>query len=168
MNSLINFFFGSPRRLLAIIAACCAALLAFAFYLQHSLDLEPCPMCILQRISLMGVGIAALIGSIWGHKMWVGLWGFLAWAIAGFGGFVAARQSFLQWYPPEFATCGRDFYGVLESNFPLREKLPMFFKGTADCSMVDWTMLGLSIANWSFIAFAGFFIGLTIVALRKP
>lgn len=167
MNSLINFFFGSPRRLLAIIAVCCAALLAFAFYLQHSLDLEPCPMCILQRISLMGVGIAALIGSLWGHKIWLGLWGLLAWGISGFGGFVAARQSFLQWYPPEFATCGRDFYGVLESNFPLREKIPMFFKGTADCSMVDWTMLGLSIANWSFIAFTGFFIGLTIVALRK-
>ncbi len=73
--------------------------------------------------------------------------------VAGFGAFVAARQSFLQWYPPEVATCGRDLYGMIET-FPLKRAIPMIFKGGGDCTVVDWTFLGGSIANWSFICFA--------------
>jgi disulfide bond formation protein DsbB len=71
---------------------------------------------------------------------------------AAFGAFVAARQSWLQWYPPQVATCGRDFYGMIES-FPLNRVIPMIFKGSGDCSAVDWTFLGGSIANWSFVCF---------------
>ena len=68
------------------------------------------------------------------------------------GGYVAARQSWLQWYPPEAVSCGRDFYGIVET-FPLRQALPMLLKGSGDCSAVDWTFLGGSIANWSFLMF---------------
>lgn len=68
------------------------------------------------------------------------------------GAFVAARQSWLQWYPPEVVSCGRDLYGMIE-NFPLQRVLPMIFKGSGDCSKVDWTFLGGSIANWSFVWF---------------
>ena len=73
---------------------------------------------------------------------------------AAFGAFVAARQSWLQWHPPEEASCGRDFYGMIE-NFPLQRAIPMIFKGSGDCSKVDWTFLGGSIANWSFLYFCG-------------
>jgi disulfide bond formation protein DsbB len=71
---------------------------------------------------------------------------------AGFGAFVAARQSWLQWYPPEVASCGRDFYGMIET-FPLQRAIPMIFKGGGDCTTIDWTFLGGSIANWSFLNF---------------
>ena len=71
---------------------------------------------------------------------------------AAFGAFVAARQSWLQWHPLEEASCGRDFYGMIE-NFPLQRAIPMIFKGSGDCSKVDWTFLGGSIANWSFLCF---------------
>ena len=74
-------------------------------------------------------------------------------ASTGFGAFVAARQSWLQWYPPEVVSCGRDFYGMVE-NFPLNRAIPMIFKGSGDCSKVDWTFLGGSIANWSFVCLA--------------
>ena len=74
---------------------------------------------------------------------------------AAFGGFVAARQSWLQWYPPEAVSCGRDFYGMIES-FPLGRVVPMIFRGSGDCTKVDWTFLGGSIANWSFVCFALF------------
>ena len=79
----------------------------------------------------------------------------LFWAllVAGCGAFVAARQSFLQWYPPEVASCGRDFYGMIEA-FPLQRVIPMLFKGSGDCSAIDWTFLGLTIANWSFLNFS--------------
>ena len=70
------------------------------------------------------------------------------------GAYVAARQSWLQWYPPEVVSCGRDLYGMIET-FPLKRALPMIFRGGGDCSKVDWTFLSLSIANWSFLCFSG-------------
>ncbi|RMX08943.1 disulfide bond formation protein B [Corticibacter populi] len=163
---MIDFFFASSRRLLAIIAITCAALLAFALYLQHSIGLEPCPMCIVQRYALIGVGVFAAIGSLWQRRWWQGLWGALALLGSGFGAFVAARQSWLQWNPPEIMSCGRDFYGIVE-NYPISRAIPMLFRGSGDCSAIDWTFLGLSIANWSFMAFAGFAAALLIVAVRR-
>ena len=71
---------------------------------------------------------------------------------SGFGSFVAARQTWLQWYPPQIATCGRDFYGMIE-DFPISRSIPMIFKGSGDCAAVDWTFLGGSNANWSFVCF---------------
>jgi disulfide bond formation protein DsbB len=50
------------------------------------------------------------------------------------------------------ATCGRDFYGMIE-NFPLSRAIPMIFRGSGDCSAIDWTFLGGSIANWAFVIF---------------
>ena len=84
---------------------------------------------------------------------------------AGFGAFVAARQSWLQWYPPEIVTCGRDFYGMVE-NFPINRAIPMIFKGSGDCTKVDWTFLGGSIANWSFLAFVGFALMGLLIAVQ--
>jgi disulfide bond formation protein DsbB len=51
-------------------------------------------------------------------------------------------------------SCGRDFYGMIES-FPLKRAIPMIFKGSGDCSKIDWVFLGLTIANWSFLCFVG-------------
>jgi len=85
--------------------------------------------------------------------------------VAGFGAFTAARQSWLQWYPPEVVSCGRDFYGMIES-FPLKRALPMIFKGSGDCSQVDWTFLGGSIANWSFLVFCGLVLVAAWLAVR--
>lgn len=166
MQTICTFLFGSSRRLLLLIAAASAAALAFGMYLQHALGLEPCPMCIVQRYALTGVGILALIGSLLPQRWWVGLWGSLVWLTSGFGAFVAARQSLLQWNPPEIMSCGRDFYGIIEG-FPLRDALPMLFRGSGDCSAIEWTLLGGSIANWSFIIFATFFVLTLVLGVRK-
>ncbi len=110
-------------------------------------------MCIVQRYALLGVAalsfaIAAGKGLNW-HR-----WGSAATVLmAGFGAVTAARQSWLQWFPPEVYSCGRDFYGMIES-FPLRRAIPMIFRGSGDCTHIDWTFLGLSIANWSFLNFS--------------
>jgi len=144
----------SVRQLLLAIFVSCFALLAYGMYLQHVVGLEPCPMCIVQRYALIVVGLlagltAALRGRI-GHLGGSAL----VLVAAGFGAFVAARQSWLQWYPPDVASCGRDFYGMIET-FPLQRAIPMIFKGGGDCSKIDWTFLGGSIANWSFLSFSG-------------
>ncbi len=137
-------------------------MLAFGLYLQHVVGLEPCPMCIVQRYALVFVAMLAGLTALFsGRAVLVGGSGLLLLS-AGFGAFVAARQSWLQWFPPEVSACGRDFYGMIET-FPLQRVIPMIFKGSGDCSKVDWTFLSLSIANWSFLAFIG--ISLLVVAL---
>jgi disulfide bond formation protein DsbB len=85
---------------------------------------------------------------------------------SGFGAFVAARQSWLQWFPPETASCGRDFYGMIET-FPLKRAIPMIFRGSGDCTKVDWTFLGGSIANWSFFAFCVFALAGVLLIARQ-
>lgn len=155
-----------PRRLLALVALACVGLLAFGMYLQHVVGLEPCPMCIVQRYALILVALVAAssasLPSAGARRAGVALMALLALG----GAFVAARQSFLQWYPPEVLSCGRDLYGMIES-FPLKRVIPMIFKGSGDCSAVDWTFLGLTIANWSFLCFTAI-AALAVMLLLRP
>ena len=141
-------------------------MLAFGIvYLQNYLGLEPCPMCIVQRYALIGVIVWCLLGI--GSNAPVRTLA-MTWLIAitsAFGAFVAARQSWLQWYPPEVVSCGRDFYGMIE-NFPLQRAIPMIFKGSGDCTKIDWTFLGGSIANWSFAVFMSIFFLMIFLRLR--
>ena len=144
--------FDRPRRMLAWVAVACVASLAFGLYLQHGVGLEPCPMCIVQRYALVLVAIVAAASAFTSSRRSLLTGSALLVILSGFGAFVAARQSLLQWYPPEVVSCGRDFYGMIET-FPLKRAIPMIFKGSGDCSKVDWTFLGGSIANWSFVSF---------------
>lgn len=151
-----------PRRVLALVAVVALALLAFGLYLQHVVGLEPCPMCIVQRYALVGVAITAGLGAASARRRMQRVFGGLGLLLAGFGAFTAARQSWLQWYPPEVASCGRDFYGMIET-FPLQRAIPMIFRGSGDCTTIDWTFMGASIANWSFVWFVIFGVALLVV-----
>lgn len=152
----------APRRVLAAISLASVAMLVFGLYLQHYLDLNPCPMCIVQRYALIFVAVFAGLASATGKKsLWIA-GALLTLVSAVLGAYTAANQSWLQWFPPEVATCGRDLYGMIET-FPLKRAIPMIFRGGGDCSVVDWTFLGGSIANWSFICFT--LISLVCVAV---
>jgi len=156
----------APRRVLALVAAGCVAMLAFGLYLQHGVGLNPCPMCIVQRYALIGVTVLSA-GGAWISRRggWLAA-SALGVLLAGFGAFVAARQSWLQWHPPELVSCGRDFYGMI-ATFPLERAIPMIFRGGGDCAAVDWTFLGGSIANWSFLCFVGIAIVLSALVWRQ-
>jgi protein dithiol:quinone oxidoreductase len=157
-----------------LIALACVGMLAFGLYLQHVVGLEPCPMCIVQRYALILVAACAIFcwasglkaSKNQGQSTLQTVWAGLAVLFAGGGAFVAARQSFLQWYPPEVVSCGRDFYGMVET-FPLKRAIPMIFKGGGDCTKVDWTFLGGSIANWSFVAFVGMGLVLLVLLFKR-
>ena len=141
-------------------------MLAFGIvYLQNYLGLEPCPMCIVQRYALIGIIAWCLLGISANAPVRTLVMTWLTAITAGFGAFVAARQSWLQWYPPEVVSCGRDFYGMIE-NFPLQRAVPMIFKGSGDCTKIDWTFLGGSIANWSFVVFMGIFVLMLLLRIR--
>ena len=166
LNFLIENLDYAPRRVFVAIGALCVGLLAFGLYLQHVVGLEPCPMCIVQRYALVAVTLwAALAASLRRTAVHVG-GALLVLLTSGVGAFVAARQSWLQWYPPEIASCGRDFYGMIET-FPLKRALPMIFRGSGDCTKVDWTFLGGSIANWSFVCFCALLLVSGLLLVRQ-
>jgi disulfide bond formation protein DsbB len=142
----------NPRRVWLGIALACLVMLSFGMYLQHVVGLEPCPMCIVQRYAMVLMALVALLGAFVSSRIPTLMVGGAVVLLAEGGAYVAARQSMLQWNPPEAVSCGRDFYGMIET-FPLKQAIPMIFKGSGDCSKVDWTFLGGSIANWSFVAF---------------
>lgn len=144
----------APRRVLLGVVAVCVALLGYGMYLQHVVGLEPCPMCIVQRYAMVLIAVCALLSAGFQSTKASVVGAALVLLFALAGAFVAARQSWLQWYPPEVLSCGRDLYGMIE-NFPLRRVFPMVFRGGGDCSQVDWSLLGGSIANWSFLCFCG-------------
>jgi protein dithiol:quinone oxidoreductase len=150
------------REVMMVITVVSLGLLGFGLYLQHVVGLEPCPMCIVQRYALSLIVFVAALVAVLNHRIMHLVGTCLVMLLAGFGAFVAARQSWLQWYPPEVVSCGRDFYGMIEM-FPLQRAIPMIFKGSGDCAKVDWTFLGGSIANWSFLWF--FAIALVALAL---
>lgn len=150
-----------PARALFLAAALTvAALLTFGLYLQHGLGLEPCPLCILQRIAFFGVGFFALLGTMLGTRKLAAracAGAMLLCALGGLG--TALWQSWLQRHPPAdpFA-CGPGLDYLVET-LPLAEWLPKVFAGEGQCTAIDWTFLGLTIANWSalwFALFAGF------------
>lgn len=155
----------SVRQTLSLICVGSVGLLAYGLYLQHVVGLVPCPMCIVQRYALVLVAVLAALTAM-ARRRGVHNTGIVLMLLAaGFGAFVAARQSWLQWYPPEVSSCGRDFYGMIE-NFPLQRAIPMIFKGGGDCTTIDWTFLGGSIANWSFLCFVAIFVVGTAQMLR--
>jgi len=151
-------------RYLGFVAVACIGLLVFGIvYLQNSLGLEPCPMCIVQRYAMMAIIIECVLGMSVQSPRRTLVMSWLVLCSACFGAFVAARQTWLQWYPPQEVSCGRDFYGMVE-NLPLQRLVPTIFKGGGDCTKVDWTFLGGSIANWSFLIFLT--IAVLMLALR--
>ncbi len=166
LGSSMSFdLFFKPRVASAFVFIACTSLLAFGLYLQESLGLEPCPMCIVQRYALILIAICAGLGWFINRPRVLLGFSVTAQCLAAFGAFVAARQSWLQWFPPETLSCGRDLYGMIE-NFPLKRAIPMIFKGSGDCTVVDWTFLGGSIANWSYICFILILTYITILQIK--
>ena len=159
-------FLDQPRNALVLVCVVSIAMLAFGLYLQHVQGLEPCPMCIVQRYLLVLVAVVAGVTAFSHRFTWLAFGAGLMAVLAALGAFVAARQSFLQWYPPENASCGRDLFGMIET-FPLKRAIPMIFKGSGDCTKIDWTFLGLSIANWSFLCFVVIALAGLVIVFRQ-
>ncbi len=156
------------RQLFFLAALASAGMLAFALYLQEALHLEPCPLCIFQRVFVMVIGTVAAVAAVHnpaalGRRLYAGLMGLLA---VG-GGAVAGRQVWLQHLPPDqVPECGPGLDYMLES-FPLNETLQMVLRGSGECAKVDWTLLGFSIAEWMLVVFSGFLIYALILFFTK-
>lgn len=155
--------FTGTRSAFGAIAIACASLLAAGYYLQFADGLEPCPMCIFQRVCYMAVTALALVATLHGpgptgQRVYSVLLGLPA--LAGLG--VASHQTWLQHLPADqVPECGPGLSFMLEMYAPF-EVLKRTLRGTGDCAKVDWTFLGLSIAEWSVVCFASLLILLAV------
>lgn len=132
----------------------CLGLIVLALILQHVEGIEPCPLCILQRYAFVLCGLLALLGGLHNSQGFMRrLYAFATFASSIAGGGVSIRQIWLQHNPPVSTVCGPDLQYLI-GHFPLSHALPMLFQGAGDCSKVDWTLLGLSIAEWALLGFA--------------
>lgn len=130
-------------------------LVALALVIQTQYKLEPCPLCISQRMVLMGLGLAFLIAFLHNPQKasWVKLHAALQVLTALGGAGVAIRHWWLQAHKSEMIVdCGVGFDYMFE-NFPLKKALTLVFRGTGDCATIDWTFVGLSIPQLALIAF---------------
>jgi disulfide bond formation protein DsbB len=163
----MTFDLRQPRLLFLLIFLACAALMGFGLVLQYVKNLEPCPMCIMQRYAFILCGLIALAAALQNPgALGTRIYGLLVGLSAIAGGAVAARQSWIQHFPPKIADCGPDLEFMLDS-FPLAQALPLIFKGTGDCAKVQWTFLGLSIPEWALVCFAAILIASLYVLLRR-
>ena len=156
-------------RLLFLLALMvCMALLGGALYMQYGLGLEPCPMCIMQRIVLMGVALVCLIAVLHGPKSkGYRNYGIAAFVLSGFGVALAARQLWLQSLPPEQVPECMPSVDYMMEVLPFMEVLSYMLKGTGDCAEVVWRFLGLSIPGWTLVAFIGFSLFALIEVFRS-
>lgn len=147
--------------------AACVALIASALVMQHVFELEPCPLCIFQRISFMAAGVLFLAGALinptgkGGKSAISGLT--LVALITGMG--LAIRHIWLQNLPPsEVPSCGPGLDYMLEV-LPFTSVISQVLSGSGECAEISWTFLGLSIPWWTLFAYIGL-AGLVFLAHR--
>ena len=156
------------RLTFLLVTAACMALMMFSFYLQFALGLEPCPLCISQRIALTGLGIVALVAALHnpakrGYRRYGG---FLA-LFSLTGALLAARQIWIQNLPAEKVPACMPGIEYLVDILPVADLLKIMLTGTGDCAEIQWTFLGLTIPGWTLIVFVGFVVVGLFECLRK-
>jgi disulfide bond formation protein DsbB len=127
----------------------CAGLLGFAVYAQFDLHLDPCPLCIFQRIGIAALGLVFLAAAVhhprrWGMRVYALLIVLVALATAG----VAVRQIYLQHLPPgSVPSCGAPLSVMLQF-MPVTSVIRKVLDGSGECSIVNWRFLGLAMSEW--------------------
>ena len=136
-------------------ALVCGGLLGFALYAEHILGLEPCPLCVFQRVAVLVLGFVFL--AAYAHnpgRVGARVYGGLALVAAGAGMLFAGRQVWLQSLPEDqVPECGPGLDFVMDV-FPFWEAVMIVFQGSGDCAEIDWTLLGLSMGAWVLVSLA--------------
>jgi disulfide bond formation protein DsbB len=131
--------------------------MGFALYLEHVKGLNPCPLCIFQRVGLMAMGLFALIALLHQPRQRpIRIFYSLLTSIAiGWSFAVAARHVWIQHLPPAQApSCGPGLNYLIDT-LPFKSLLREVLTGSGECAKIDWSLWGLSLPTWSFVFFAG-------------
>src|SRR6056297_259088 len=146
-----------------LIFLACAGLLGYAYYAEFVLGLEPCPLCMLQRLGFMIMGVTALVAGLHGPSSW-GRWVYLLPFLggAGWGFATAGRHVWLQNLPADqVPDCGPGLYFMREFDFPFSEIVREAFTGAGECAEIDWSFLGLTFPGWALL----WYVALTVFML---
>jgi disulfide bond formation protein DsbB len=140
-----------PRQVFVLTVLVVVGLFGFALYTQYVDGLDPCPLCMTQRFFYVLTAVFAAIGAA--HINRARVYGALV-ALSALGGAaIATRQVWLQHLPPnEVPACGPSLEYMLQT-LPFGEVFVRMFKGDGNCAVVDWRLLGLSMAEWSLLCF---------------
>ncbi len=153
-----------PRTWFFLGFIACFSMLAVGAYFQFIDELEPCPLCISQRIAILIIGITFLIATLHNpEQKGVHIYAILGTLFALAGAAVSTRHVWLQNLPPEEVPECSPGLSYIFDNFPLTDTLKLMVNGTGECADVLWTFLGLSIPAWTLVAF----IGLACVSLYQ-
>ena len=151
-----------------IVVLCCASLVGFALYSQYVDYLEPCPLCIFQRVVFFAMAVIGLLAAMHnpgrvGQQVYT--WSFVACAATGAA--IAARHIWLQGLPPDqVPECGPGLNYMLE-NFPMSDVLQELMHGSGECAAKGWTFLSLGIPEWSLIWYVLLGAWAVMIAFRK-
>lgn len=159
LNTLPN-----PRQINALVAAGCAGLMAVALYMEKVMGLEPCHLCMMQRLMVITAGVIAAVGAIHGPgAAGVRIYGGLTLLSIMTGAGLSMRQLWLQSLPADqVPACGASLDYMMEV-FPITEVIAMVLAGDGTCAEVLWTFLGISIPGWTLVAF----VGIGVIALLQ-
>jgi len=158
MNIRIGYIFG---------AAVCVALLGFGLYLQHVEGLEPCPLCVFQRVAFIALGLVFIIAALHGPgKTGAAVYGVFGGLIAAIGAGIASRHVWLQNLPPDqVPACGPGLSYMLEQ-YAVTRMLEKVLSGSGECAEAGWRFLGLTIPGWSLLWFVLLGVALVWLAVR--
>ena len=157
-----------PRRPAYLLGfAVCAALMGWALWLQYGLNLDPCPLCSLQRIAVTAIGIVFLVAAIHNPgRLGAGIYAGLTVIIGLFGAVTAMRHVWIQSLPKdEVPACGMGLNYMLET-MPLADVLGKVFKGSGECAETGWLFLGLAIPAWTLVFYIAMMVA-AIVLIRR-
>ena len=146
----------APRSVFALVLLSVVGLMSYGLYTEYVDYLQPCPLCMTQRVFYVLTGFFALLGVVHGggQRLYATLMG-----LAALGGDAAAgRQVWLQHLPPDLVpSCGPSLEYMLQT-FPFSQALEMLLMGDGNCAEVTWVFLGLSMAEWSLLWFVAFVV----------
>ena len=154
------------RAWFATLALGTLGLVAFGMELQQMFRLAPCPLCIFQRLLFLVVGALALGGAVLPVAR-LPLAALIV-AVATGGGAVAGYQSWMQAFPHLATECGYSDPNAIERLVDwLGMQWPAMFLATGFCTGRDWVFIGLSLANWSLLVFAGVVVLAVLLIVRR-
>ena len=156
----------SARRFHGLVAFVAFALLAVAFYMEYQMGLEPCPLCMLQRIAFFCVGVMSLLSALTGSVKVRKACAWVVTVLSLIGAALAIRHLYLQSLPSDELPACLPGLSYMSRGVSMAGNYAGDDHGDRECGEVHWTLFGISIPGWTLLAFIGMALVNIVIALR--